>query len=270
MRLFLFIVILMHGTTMNVFSQTDTTISLYFKSGYFIPEAGELKKLFYVMGIDTRIQSITGNTDTVGSNPQNLILSNKRSQYIAQYLHDQFNIAINYPVLYFGEERPVSNANNALNRRVDIIMTKSNHSSLDTITIKVTDSLKYSIYKRYTFENIYFVPDKPVIESYSLLSVNDIADILKHYKTEIFEIRGHVNVPLWYKGQTDTMYINKMKLLSFNRAKEIYNRLVEKGIPAKRMTYKGMGNTEMIYPNARSEKEMRKNMRVEVIILRRD
>jgi len=52
-----------------------------------------------------------------------------------------------------------------------------------------------------------------------------------------------------------------------DRAKLVYRLLSEEGIPARRMSYKGMGNTEMIYPHARTEEEMRKNMRVEIFVI---
>ena len=60
-----------------------------------------------------------------------------------------------------------------------------------------------------------------------------------------------------------------MNELSAARARLIYEILIDKGIPAERMFWKGMGNTEMIFPNAGIEEEKRKNMRVEILILKK-
>ena len=61
--------------------------------------------------------------------------------------------------------------------------------------------------------------------------------------------------------------MKKMNELSENRAKTVFEILKDNGIPAERMTYKGMGNTEMVYPHAATDEEKRKNMRVEIFII---
>ena len=47
--------------------------------------------------------------------------------------------------------------------------------------------------------------------------------------------------------------------LSINRAKAVFDYLMEEGVDPSRMTYKGFGATRMIYPDARSEMKMEKN-----------
>jgi outer membrane protein OmpA-like peptidoglycan-associated protein len=123
--------------------------------------------------------------------------------------------------------------------------------------------------KKLQFQNILFIPDKPILEQSSFAVVDKLAAELKKYPAAYFEIRGHVNLPKYFRGQNDTIYLGQMQALSFNRAKEIFEMLAERGISRDRMRYRGMGNTNMLFPNPRNEAEMRKNMRVEVIVYRR-
>jgi outer membrane protein OmpA-like peptidoglycan-associated protein len=149
-----------------------------------------------------------------------------------------------------------------MNRRVEIYLQPLKAGK------QTTDSGKFSIFKTLSLDNIYFRPDEPVIESSSMPYLDHVAEILKTYKTEHFEIRGHVN---WTPTNTnaDSGYKKKMDQLSTDRAKVVYDILIDKGIAPQRMVYKGMGNTEMIYPYAATDEEKRKNMRVEILILRK-
>lgn len=85
-----------------------------------------------------------------------------------------------------------------------------------------------------------------------MLRTNDVA----------FEIIGHVN----YQSKRDPAYLKDLYELSTNRAKVIYELLLEKGIRAERMSYRGVGNSEPVFRDPKNEEEKRKNMRVEIII----
>lgn len=76
------------------------------------------------------------------------------------------------------------------------------------------------------------------------------------------ELAGHVNKP-GPKEEPGTWSYN----LSFNRAKVIYDYLVKFGISEERLRYRGYSNYEMVFPQARVEKEMRLNRRVEIRVL---
>jgi outer membrane protein OmpA-like peptidoglycan-associated protein len=58
--------------------------------------------------------------------------------------------------------------------------------------------------------------------------------------------------------------------LSVNRAKAVYDYLEDKGIETNRMAYKGFGATKLLFPDARSEDRMKKNRRVEILIISND
>ena len=55
--------------------------------------------------------------------------------------------------------------------------------------------------------------------------------------------------------------------LSTNRAKIVYDRLVEMGVDKNRLEYKGFGKSQLDIKNATTEEEHQKNRRVEIIKL---
>jgi hypothetical protein len=96
---------------------------------------------------------------------------------------------------------------------------------------------KISIGRKCSVDNIYFAPQKAIIlkESYDIL--NKVADILKKDAQLNIEIREHTDAPL--SG------------LSKRRADAVLNYPAKKGINRKRMTSKGMSNTEPIDGSAK-------------------
>lgn len=77
------------------------------------------------------------------------------------------------------------------------------------------------------------------------------------------EIAGHVNVPNRPAVSKDSWEFN----LSVNRAKLVYNYLINNGISADRLSYQGYGNYEMRFPRAISEEKQAQNRRVEIRVL---
>lgn len=78
------------------------------------------------------------------------------------------------------------------------------------------------------------------------------------------EIEGHINKP----NHPDVLESSWDFDLSVRRAKLVYDHLIENGIPANRLTYKGYGNFKMRFPKAVNEKQQELNRRVEIRILK--
>jgi outer membrane protein OmpA-like peptidoglycan-associated protein len=74
------------------------------------------------------------------------------------------------------------------------------------------------------------------------------------------EIQGHVNGPT-LKNSKDLID------LSTERAKTVYDFLLVNDVAATRMSYVGKGNSEMLFPQAKTKDESEANRRVEVRIL---
>ena len=83
----------------------------------------------------------------------------------------------------------------------------------------------------------------------------------KHNRLKI-EIRGHIccQEPDW------NVFRSRREYLSRDRAKIVYDYLVENGIKSTRLKYKGFGSNHKIYPNERNDYERQINRRVEIKI----
>lgn len=119
---------------------------------------------------------------------------------------------------------------------------------------------KYKKGDKLVLNNILFQANSTSLLSRSKTELASLAYLLKNNPTIKIEIDGHVNAP----GEKNTDYNLK---LSEGRAKAIYDYLIKNGIEASRLSYKGFGNTQMIFPNAKTEMEMKVNRRVEILIL---
>jgi outer membrane protein OmpA-like peptidoglycan-associated protein len=110
-------------------------------------------------------------------------------------------------------------------------------------------------------DDLYFVGNETNLLKESFPALPRLLLFMRSSPDLYIEIAGHVNRPGAPEGP-GTWSFN----LAHNRAKTIYEFLVEFGINPRRMTYKGYSNLEMINPKARTEKEMRANRRVEIRI----
>jgi outer membrane protein OmpA-like peptidoglycan-associated protein len=255
----------------------DTSITVYFGEASFRPDNGQLRRIdsFFYSHQGAFIKEIEGHTDTIGETAYNKALSRKRSGAVSGYLQGRWRLAPGYPVMNYGEERPVSATDNALNRRVEIRVGLAD-GKLATAESPgmnrkggrgepVTTGRDSVVMRKIQLDRLYFQPDEAVLESSSLSYIHGMALVLKKYDQAIFEIRGHVNCPLDVKPGSG--YMQKMNQLSADRARAVYDLLIDAGVPADRMRYKGLGNTEMVYPYAANEEEKRKNMRVEIFVI---
>ncbi len=113
-----------------------------------------------------------------------------------------------------------------------------------------------------TIQNLMFQSGTATILSQSYPELNKLVESLQKNKSIQVEIGGHINVP--FKRVED---ISKEQMqISIDRAKAVYNYLIQKGIDSSRLAYKGYGNAEMIHPQAKTEEERAKNRRVEIKI----
>lgn len=110
-------------------------------------------------------------------------------------------------------------------------------------------------------ENIYFEPGLAVFLSISYDALDVLLAFLKNNPSVKIEIQGHVNGP---GIPPDINYSNNLGL---RRARAVFDFLIARKIDKERLSCKGYGNTRMIYPEARSEAQMARNRRVEIVII---
>mgnify|MGYP000430153718 CR=1 FL=1 len=124
---------------------------------------------------------------------------------------------------------------------------------------------KAVIKEKIDFDNIYFFPASHKVMPKSEPSIQEIAKLMTDRPEIYIEIRGHVNQP--NRDQLPENVIEDGNNLSFARAQAVYTALVKMGINASRIKYRGMGSTEMRFPQASTEEENEANRRVEIVIL---
>lgn len=124
------------------------------------------------------------------------------------------------------------------NRRVDIFVIEK-----PVLSTAIYSSLreKIRVGDRIFLEKILFNIGSSDLNLKSKNELDKIVLILKENPSLEFEIRGHVCcTPRYYKDAIDEG--NQERNLSENRARNVYNYLVNRNINPKRMTYKGFGN----------------------------
>lgn len=111
--------------------------------------------------------------------------------------------------------------------------------------------------RKVVLNNIFFDTDSDSLKPESRVELEKLGWFLKQNTTVKIEISGHTD-------NTGSAYNNKA--LSYNRAKAVYNNLVNQGVSAGRLKYTGKGATEPLAPND-SEANKALNRRTEVKIL---
>ena len=93
----------------------------------------------------------------------------------------------------------------------------------------------------FAMKAVQFELGKATLKSESFSVLNQIVSIMRKYPDYKLTIEGHTD-------NTGASDVNQK--LSENRAKSCYDYLLQKGIPAIRMTYKGFGQTRPIADNS--------------------
>lgn len=236
----------------------DTLLTLHFRPGVYTLDSFQLKQLEAFSSSIYAVKNITGYADSVGTIKYNLQLSLLRSRKVYEALQSMKTTIEKLPE-YKGEEFQ-QDPDLSKNRKVEILaytLPALNDSSKE---------IKKHVIKVLDLDDIYFIPDKPIIAAGSIPYVHDLAGMLKKYSDAQFEIVGHVN----YQSKNDTSYLKDLYKLSEERAKTIYSLLIEEGIPAGHLRYKGVGNSQPVFKDPKNDEEKKKNMRVQVMIIQDD
>lgn len=112
-------------------------------------------------------------------------------------------------------------------------------------------------------KNLYFVGDQAALLERSKKELPKVLQFMELNPDIKIEIAGHINLPNKPKVVKESWHFE----LSVKRAETVYSYLRRNGISSDRLSYKGYGNYQMRYPNARSAKEQELNRRVEIRVL---
>lgn len=111
---------------------------------------------------------------------------------------------------------------------------------------------------RVVLDDIRFVGNDSKVMRNSEASLYLLLHFLEQNPTTKVEIQGHVNGPTYKKNTTEFVE------LSTERAQTVYNFLLINDVKPSRLSYVGLGNSRMLYPDPKSKSESEANRRVEV------
>lgn len=244
---------------------------------------GSYKNTFIVRHIQ-----ISGHCDSIGSQRYNDSLSMQRIITVKKYLTalgiDSSLVTNIKPI---GKRSPLNDNSNemkrALNRRVELIIEHSpklfpntpvkkdtvattktlpnagiSHLMRDTLTKKGTT---------FTLRDLNFHGNRHILLPGSVHVLEELLLALKENPKIEIEIRGYVCCTPENEDGYDMDA--QSPHLSVNRAKAIYDYLVDNGIDKSRLSYKGFGGSYKLYPGEKTEMEQTLNRRVEIKIVKK-
>jgi len=255
------------------FAFSQEQVTFYFDTDKFELNKTESAKLqqWIAENNTSKILSITGSTDEVGTSGYNDTLSQKRVSYIFNQVNGKINIRPDFKSISLGEKGATS-TNKAENRKAIIhyLLEKDLEKEDEILGIKeaveviipenatLEEKVKLSkVGAKIVLKNINFYQNTFATVPESQGAMYDLLYVMQNNPNLKIEIQGHICC-------IDKDYRN----LSTDRAKQIKRFLVYSGIPQHRIQTKGFGVSQPIYPIPEaSEEQAAANRRVEIQIL---
>lgn len=145
-------------------------------------------------------------------------------------------------------------------------LTVSPHKAKPIIKSRFETLSEFKANEVMRIEAIHFQPTRHFITKESEAILEELLQTLKDYPDLVINIEGHV---CCMKGDGDALDTDTYELkLSENRARFIYQYLIEKGIAANRLGYIGYGKRRPIVAVEKTEEDAQRNRRVEIRVIR--
>ena len=278
---FLFSTIFIFLTLLG-FSQES--FSVYFDTAKYDLTSQESKRLqdWINLNSKSKILSMEGFTDEVGSISYNDTLSLKRVGYIYNQVQKKVTVRADFKTNGFGESKLISE-NKAENRRVTIyylsefqieleefiINDFKVQKSLDSLSIKAVDRL--NIHPKLALnEIVQKVPEGTLFTLEDIQFHFDSAVLMLNAKEELNKwfvvLNSNPNLKINVQGHICCIQKDDI-LLSSKRAKAVMDYLVSKGVEKERIKYIGYGANRPIYRiPEKNGYEALMNRRVEIVI----
>ena len=256
------------------FAFSQEQVTFYFDTNKFELNKAEFAKLqqWIVENQKSKILSITGATDEVGTSGFNDTLSQKRVSYMFNQVKERINIRPDFKSISLGE-KGANSSNKAENRKaiIHFLQEKDLAKENEIIGIKkeleplvIPDSLPLfekvklaRVGTKIVLKNINFYQNTFATVPESQGAMYDLLYVMQNNPSLKIEIQGHICC-------IDKDHRN----LSTDRAKQIKRFLVFSGIPQHRIQTKGFGVSQPIYPIPEASAEQAAaNRRVEIEIL---
>jgi len=256
---------------LTLLSQSDT-ISIYYSIDSYTASEEEKRKVEISIDRIKKIE-VLSYTDYLGSTAYNLILSKKRAYGIKAFLLEKGidSSKINH-IIGKGEigKELAFKEGVAENRRSDVILHYKQANIQDKEPeepkANLADKIKESkVGSKLILKNLSFVPGHHYLLKESLPTLDSLILILQNNPNLKIEIQGHVCCS---PGNSDG-FDQQLKTfnLSEERAKHIYQKLIDNEIEPKRLSYIGLAKTQPLFPAERTPTEQQANRRVEIRII---
>ena len=220
---------------------------------------------------------IKGYTDFVGDSEYNKDLSERRCAHVLELM--QSNTAIHFDsisVMGMGELDSTISGDLSIgvseHRMVEIVIIQSQK---EDVVVQVAedrlrglgnlkrDSLK--IGQHIILEDLNFHPGRHILLPEAIPKLKELLQTLMDIPNLHVQIQGHICCGV--EGEPDAYDLDTgEQRLSVNRAKNIYEYLVRKGISRDRLSYRGYGYRRPLYYPEKNAEQEKKNRRVEILI----
>lgn len=249
-----FVLLLM--LSLPVHAQEERIESVYFEFDKFdISKDQQSFIIDFIQKIDsTQIDKIElfGYCDDRGKDNYNMILSQRRAEAVKNLMVQQ-GIIHKIFVTIEGKGRILINDDldenlpeaRSKNRRVDVVvfMKPIPHEVLQIPGVYLDIQKQHVVGDRIYLERLTFDKGSSKLSLAAKKELDRIVKLMMKYKNLHFEIQGHVCcTPTFHKEAIDQE--TKKRELSFNRAYNVHRYLLTKKIDPKRITFKGMGNSQ--------------------------
>lgn len=267
------------------YSGSSDTLRLFYNIDISTVQNGNIK-LDSLLATILQVSETTifGYTDYLGSANYNLILSQNRADRVKEYLLSAGNKKLTVIVCKGRGEVASSSRNKSKlgepeNRRVDIIVKRSEKKEETKEEEKKVPLEKLNVGDNYILKGLSFVPGRHFIIPESQPVLDSLLETMKSNGNLKIEIQGHICCEMDHPSEGMFYPKNESGIhdgrdqgtgenhLSLNRAKFVYEFLVLYGIDSTRMTYEGFGSSRpKVYPELSADDEQ-KNRRVEIKII---
>jgi outer membrane protein OmpA-like peptidoglycan-associated protein len=271
------------------FAQQQQTV-VYFDYNKYELTAAATHTLDSIAAISSGPVSIElkGYCDKIGNDVYNDKLSLQRTTAVKQYLLQKGIIETAFSgEKGFGKRKPVNdNATDEerlLNRRVEISYVVNPPLPEEKTVVETKQevprdsaSLTYMVEKKMkdslsiqpaqiVLKNLNFIGGRHVVIPGSVPVLQELLVVMQKYPGLKIEIQGHICCVFEKSDGYD--FDTRTWNLSVNRAKTVYDYLVDNGIDVSRLSYKGMAATQPLFYPEKDEIEKQANRRVEIKII---
>lgn len=269
------------------------TVRLYYSIGSTQPQAGikSLDSLVQAHPHDSIIFSVTGYADFLGNAAANQRLSESRAAMARQLILDKKYLHVNVTAASQGRGDKASRPNGSglgepYARRVEVVLRyvpfpKKNVPLVEAPAreelraepskpeqarpAEKKDIADLNVGEAMTVKGLNFYGGRHYLLPESKKPLLDLLQALKDHPSMEIEIQGHVCCT---SSKEDGIDLDTGRPgLSENRARVVYNYLVDNGIDRSRLRYRGFGHSRpLVWPEL-NEDDMQANRRVEIMVI---